>query len=181
MQQALAALRTNYEKVTGKLLEDVDKLDQYASEVSQALGNVELLKEHCDGRALAEIDFDAIKDAIKAAEGGEKRKEPETTVADISALEALSAHDLALISEEQEKIKKLIAERDALLAATRGDLFEKLYSAAEDVVESDDWSNDAECPLCERITKLYKCAYQAPANPVCRYGSKGEGDCRAME
>lgn len=149
VQQALAALRTNYEKVTGKPLEDVDKLDQYASEVSQALGNVELLKEHCDGKALAEIDFDAIKDAIKAAEGGEKRKELETTVADISALEALSAHDLAVISEEQEKIKKLIAERDALLAATRGDLFEKLFSAAEAVVESDAWSNDAECPLCE--------------------------------
>jgi recombinational DNA repair ATPase RecF len=149
VQHALVALRTNYEKVTGKPLEDVNKLDLYASEVSQALGNVELLKEHCDGKALGDIDFDAIKDAIKTAEGGEKRKELEATVADISALEALSVHDLVVIGEEQEKIKKLIAERDTLLASTRGDLFERLYSAAENVVESDDWSNDAECPLCE--------------------------------
>lgn len=149
VQQALAALRTNFEKLTGKPLEDVDKLDRYASEVSQALGNVELLKEHCDGKSLGDIDFDAIKDAIKTAEGGEKRKELEMTVADIAVLEALGAHDLAVIGEEQEKIKKLIADRDALLAATRGDLFEKLYSAAKYVVESDDWSNDAECPLCE--------------------------------
>ncbi|MAM33538.1 MAG: hypothetical protein CMH28_00510, partial [Micavibrio sp.] len=148
-QQALNTLRTNYEKVTGKPFEDVDKLYDYASEVSQALGNIELIKEHCEGKSLDEIDFDAIKEAIKAAEGGEKRKELETAVANISALEALGTHDLAAIGDEQTKINNLIAERDALLATTRGDLFEKLYSAAEAVVESDHWSNDAECPLCE--------------------------------
>lgn len=149
VQQALAALRSNFEKVTGKPLEDMDKLDQYATEVSQALGNVELLREHFDGKALDNIDFDAIKDAIKTAEGGEKRKELETAIADITALEALGAHDATVVGEEQEKVKTLIAERDALLSATRGDLFEKLYSAAQDVIESDAWHNDAECPLCE--------------------------------
>ena len=130
VQQALATLRSNFEKVTGKPLEDVDRLDRYATEVAQALGNVELLKEHFDGKALEEIDFDAIKEAIKTAEGGEKRKALETAIAEITALETLEAHDAAAIGEEQKKIKTLIAERDALLAATRGDLFEKLYSAA---------------------------------------------------
>lgn len=149
VQQSLAALRTNFEKVTGKPFEDVDKLDQYAAEVSQALGNVELLKEHFDGKALEDVDFDTIKEAIKTAEGGEKRRELETAIADISALEALGTHDAKAIGEEHEKIKALITERDALLAATRGDLFEKLYSAAQDVVESNAWSNDAQCPLCE--------------------------------
>ena len=105
VQQSLAALRTNFEKVTGKPLEDVDKLDQYAAEVSQALGSVELLKGHFDGKALEDIDFDAIKAAIKTAEGGEKRKELETAIADISALEALGTHDAKAIGEEQEKIK----------------------------------------------------------------------------
>ena len=148
-QQALAALRTNFEKVTGKPLEDVDKLDQYTSEVLQALGNIGLLTEHFDDKELDDIDFDAIKGAIKTAEGGEKRKELETAIVDISALEALGGHDSGVISEEQEKIKERIAERDALLVTTRGDLFEKLYSAAQGVVESDDWSDDTECPLCE--------------------------------
>lgn len=149
IQQALAALRSNFEKVTGQPLEDVDKLDQYASEVLHALGNVELLKEYFQGKVLDNIDFDAIKDAIKTAEGGEKRKELETTIAEISTLEALAAHDATAIGEEQEKIKKLIAERDELLAVTRGDLFEKLYLTAQDVIESDGWPNDAQCPLCE--------------------------------
>lgn len=149
VQQALAALRINYEKVTGKPLEDLAQMNQYASDVFQALGNVELLKAHCNGKALGDIDFDAIKNAIKTAEGGEKRKELEAAVVNISTLEALGGHDIAVIEGEHEKIKKLIGERDALLAATRGDLFEKLYSAAHDVVASDDWSNDIKCPLCE--------------------------------
>lgn len=149
VQQALAALRANFEKVTGKPLEDVGRLDQYATEVAQALGNVELLKEHFDDKALEHIDFDAIKEAIKTAEGGAKRKELETAITDITALEALAAHDATAIGEEQKKIKTLIAERDALLTATRGNLFEKLYSAAQDVVESDVWPHDAQCPLCE--------------------------------
>ncbi|PLW78482.1 AAA family ATPase [Cohaesibacter celericrescens] len=149
VQQALTALRANFEKVMGKPLDDVDMLDQYATEVSQALGNVELLKEYFDGKPLDDIDFDAIKNAIKTAEGGEKRKELATIIAEITALETLGAHDATEIGEEQEKIKGIIAERDALLATTRGDLFEKLYSAAQNVVESDAWNNDAECPLCE--------------------------------
>lgn len=153
VQQSLAALRSNFEKVTGKPLEDVGRLDQCASEVSQALGNVELLKEHFDGKVLDEIDFDDIKNAIKTAEGGEKRKELETAISDISALEVLRTHEPTKICEEQERIKTLISERDALLAATRGDLFEKLYSAAQGVVESDAWPNDAQCPLCESDLK----------------------------
>lgn len=153
VQQALAALRSTFEKVTGKPLEDVDRLDQYATEVAQALGNVELLKEHFDGKTLEKIDFDAIKEAIKTAEGGAKRKELETAITDITALETLAAHDAAAIGEEQKKIKTLIAERDALLTATRGDLFEKLYSAAQDVVESDVWPHDGQCPLCESELK----------------------------
>ena len=153
VQQALTAIRMNFEKVTGKPLEDLDKLDKYAAEVWQALSNVELLKEHFDGKQLDDIDFNAIKDAIKTAEGGEKRKELEAAIADISSLEALKTHDATAIGEEQNRIKALIAERDTLLAATRGDLFEKLYSAAQDVVESDVWSNDAECPLCDSELK----------------------------
>ena len=152
-QQALVALRSNFEKVTGKPLEDVNKLQQYATEVAQAIGNVELLKKHFDDKPLNEIDFEAIKEIIKTAEGGEKRKELEGAIADINALEALGAHDSAAIGEDQKKTKTLIAERDALLAATRGDLFEKLYSAAQEVVESDVWPQDELCPLCESDLK----------------------------
>ncbi|MRG71106.1 hypothetical protein GH722_04945 [Alphaproteobacteria bacterium HT1-32] len=149
LQQSLASLRSSFERVTGKPLEDIQKLDEYASEVTLALGNVELLKEAFEGKELSDIDFGAIKEVIKTAEGGEKRKELEAAIADIATLETLAVHDASTIADEQEKIKSLITERDSLLAATRGDLFEKLYAAGKEVVESESWSNDEQCPLCE--------------------------------
>lgn len=76
-QRALATARTSYDKVTGAALQDIAKLDDYAADVVRGLGDVELLKPHSSGKTLAEIDFEAIKEVIKTAEGGEKRRELE--------------------------------------------------------------------------------------------------------
>ncbi len=106
-QQTLVTLRSSYENVTGKPLEDIDKLDECAAEVTAALGNVDLLKPLFMGKTLDEIDFENIKTAIKTAEGGGKRRELEETMGSIAALEALAVHDLATIAAEQEKISTL--------------------------------------------------------------------------
>ena len=153
-QQVLVTLRSSYENVTGKPLEDVDKLDECAAEVSAALGSVEFLKPHFTGKTLNEIDFDKIKMAIKAAEGGEKRRELEKTIESITALEALAVHDLAAIAAEQHKIGALIDERDRLLASTRGDLFKRLYESAREVIAKGAWTEDKMCPLCESDLSL---------------------------
>ena len=42
-QQALATIRSSYQNVTGKPLEDIEKLDECAAEVTTALGDVEIL------------------------------------------------------------------------------------------------------------------------------------------
>ena len=89
--KTLVTLRSSYENVTGKPLEDIDKLDECAAEVTAALGNVELLKPLFTGKTLNEIDFEKIKTAIKAAEGGEKRRELEKTIESIAALEVLGS------------------------------------------------------------------------------------------
>ena len=149
-QQALVTLRSSYENVTGKPLDDIDKLDECATEVTAALGNVELLKPHFTGKTLNEIDFEKIKTAIKTAEGGEKRRELEKTIEFIAALEGLAVHDLAAIAAEQEKISTLIDERDKLLALTRGDLFRRLYESASEVISKGVWTEDEKCPLCEK-------------------------------
>lgn len=67
-QQALATIRSSYQSVTGKPLEDVDRLDECVDEVTAALGDVELLKPHFSGKSLAGINVDQIKDPIKTAE-----------------------------------------------------------------------------------------------------------------
>ena len=148
-QQALATLRSSYENVTGKPLEDIEKLDECTSEVTAALGNVELLKPHFAGRTLNDIDFEEIKTAIMTAEGGEKRRELEKTIESIAALEALAVHDLTAIEAEQQKIGALIDERENLLSLTRGDLFKRLYESASEVISNGVWTEDERCPLCE--------------------------------
>jgi len=148
-QQALVTLRSSYENVTGKPLEDLDKLDACVAEVTTALGNVELLKPHFTGKTLNDIDFEEIRTAIKTAEGGEKRRELEKTIGSIAALEVLAVHDLTAIGTEQQNIVALIDERDTLLASTRGDLFRRLYESAQEVISKGAWTDDERCPLCE--------------------------------
>lgn len=148
-QQALVTLRSSYENVTGKPLEDIDKLDECTDEVTAALGNVELLKPHFTDKTLNDIDFEKLKTAIKTAEGGEKRRELEKTIESITALEALAVHDLVDKAADQQKIGALIEERDKLLASTRGDLFKRLYESAKEVITKGVWTEDEKCPLCE--------------------------------
>lgn len=150
-QRALTTARTSYEKVTGATLQDIAKLDVYVDDVVRALGDVELLKIHFDGKKLADIDFEAIKGVIKTAEGGEKRRELEMAIQAIASLEALATHDFAKAKAEKAQIESLIDARDALLAKTRGDLFRRLYDSAQAVVlDKGVWTHDDKCPLCEQ-------------------------------
>jgi len=147
-QYALGSMRTNYERVTGKTLEDVDKIDEYATEVKTALGDVELLESHFEGKSLADVDFEAVKKAIRTAEGGEKRKELGRVVESITKLEALGTVDTDTLSTEQKAVFTLIGERDELMSATRGDLFKKLYEAGSNLIGEGEWTDDSICPLC---------------------------------
>jgi len=147
-QQALVTLRSSYESVTGKALEDIDRLGECADEVAAALGNVELLKAHFAGKTLSDMNFDEIKTAIRTVEGGGKRRELEKAIESIAALEALAVHDLAAVATEQDETAALIDERDILLASTRGDLFKRLYESAKDVISKGAWKEDEKCPLC---------------------------------
>ena len=148
-QQALINLRANYAKVTGKPLEDIDRLDECIAEVTAALSSVDLLKPHFAGKTLNEIDFDEIRTAIKTAEGGQKRWELEQTIDSIAALEALAVHDLDAARAEQRMIGALVDERDKLLDSTRGGLFKCLYESAREVILKGAWTDDEKCPLCE--------------------------------
>ena len=148
-QQAFVTLKSSYENVTGKPLEDIDKLDECAIEVTVGLANVKLLKPLFAGKSLDEIDFDDVKATIKTAEGGKKRRELENIIKSIADLEALAVHDPLAVSAEQQKIGELINEKEQLLTSTRGDLFKRLYETAEEVIAKGAWMEDNKCPLCE--------------------------------
>lgn len=147
-QQALISIRTNYERVTGKPLDDVGRLDQCLAEVATSLGGVELLKPHFQGKALAQVDFEAVKQAIRQAEGGDKRRELERVIETITKLEVLGTVSAEAATAEQEALSNLVGERDGLLAATRGDLFKRLYESADTLIGKAIWTDDSTCPLC---------------------------------
>ena len=147
-QQALVSIRTNYERVTGKALEDLNRLAEYLEEVGTALSGVALLKPHFHGKSLGAVDFEAVKKAIREAEGGEKRKELERVVEAITKLEALGTIDAATVAAEGQVLSALIDKRDQLLAATRGELFKRLYDAASNLIDGSEWTEESTCPLC---------------------------------
>lgn len=148
-QRALATVRASYEHVTGKALEDVARLDEYKSEVVRALGSIGLVKDHFVGRELDEVDFDTVKETVRTAEGGEKRREFESAVEATMKLEALGDVDLAAAEKEESALSTLLEERDSLMAATRGDLFRRFYDSAQAVFDGGEWDEDRQCPLCE--------------------------------
>jgi hypothetical protein len=148
-QQSLTTVVSSYEKVTGKALTDTGKLEDAARDVAQALDSVELLKLALAGKSLDEIDFENVKSAIRAEEGGEKRQELAKAIANISKLETLLAPDQAAIAAEQAALGLKVTERDLLLKSTRGDLFKDLYDAADLLLSGGEWSDDMQCPLCE--------------------------------
>ena len=148
-QQALAILGETYEKVTGKALADISKIDESTAEVATALANVELLRPLLVGKTLDEIDFNEIKAVITAAEGGAKRQELAEAIKSIAALKGLAVHDVSAIAKEQREIGELIDERDRMLSLTRGDLFRLLYESARDLISQATWTDEKKCPLCE--------------------------------
>lgn len=148
VQEHLTTLRNSYQRVTGQDLGDVGRLAESMDEVFTALSGVELLAPHFQGKNLLEVDFEAVKEAIRKAEGGEKRQELATTIAAIAALEAVGGGDSARTDAERAAVTALIATRDARLSATRGDLFKRLQEAADKLVNSGTWVNPNQCPVC---------------------------------
>ena len=113
-----------------------------------ALGGVELLKTYVHGKALADIDFDDLKAIIRAAEGGEQRRELERVVETIGRLEQVGIADAEKFAREQQAVLDLVSTPDELLAKTHGDLFKALLDAANNLLSRGGWSKDHECPLC---------------------------------
>jgi DNA repair exonuclease SbcCD ATPase subunit len=149
VQEALATLRTSYEAITGTQFEDVGKLEEYEKAIVSALSGVELLKPYIEAHELDNIDFTPVKNAIKTAEGGEKRQKLEQLIQTLASLSTLSAHDIETITKEWEELLSLLDEREGLLVTTKGDLFKKLYEAASEVITKNEWAADNVCPLCE--------------------------------
>ena len=146
---ALRRLASSYESLIGRPISDISALDACADDVLAAISGIELIKPAISGKSLSEIDFQKVMDLIRAAEGGEQRKELADLIAKVTELNSLGASEGAVHEAEQEQIYELLREKEDLLKVTQGELFSKLYETAKTIVESGQWTESNKCLLCE--------------------------------
>ena len=158
-EEALDQLRSSYESITEKPLDDVGKIEGCAVEIIDIMCKEELLKCHVAETALGDVNFDEVKSKVGAAENEENRSNLGKVIQTIASLKAVTIHDRATIKSDQEEITVLVDDLAKLLKSTWGDHYRRLYESAKDVVSKEEWTTDEVCPLCESklsvsITKL---------------------------
>lgn len=150
IQPTVATMLHCYEKITGTPIEDTSELENKAPDIVNALSKVSTIRDEFKDKKLADVDFETVKEVIKKEEGGERRQELATAVGAISKMEAISELSANLAQGEFDAILGLVAQRDKAIEGTRGDLFRKMFGAADALVKSDDWDDLQTCPLCDR-------------------------------
>jgi hypothetical protein len=97
----------------------------------------------------SELDFEAVRTAIKKAEASEERDRLSRVVRNMNVLEGLAT----TAGEETEKteLREAIERRIADLAETRGVLFHELYSAVKQLYDEQVWADPLTCPACESM------------------------------
>lgn len=144
----LSRLDTTYAALTGESVQDVTKLDDYATAVFNVLAGVELLRPVTQDKTLDTLDFQEISGAIKAAEGGKDRDGLANIIATLTKLRAVGEPVTETLAAEKSEIMTKATEADTLLAATAGTMRKKLYAAAEHLIGNDGWHDENTCPLC---------------------------------
>lgn len=145
---ARGKLESSFSSLTGNSISDVSRLDEYAADVVKALQGIEVIKDEVDGKTLAGLNFDNIKAKIKAAERGKEREELAGVIAALTKLDAAVLEEPGHVHEARDKTKESINEIIELFKSTKGNLCKALYSAADRLLQSGQWSDNHICPLC---------------------------------
>lgn len=148
--RARANIAEAYLALVGEAYDPAMAEEEALAKAHAALGGIELLKPHCEGRQFEEIDPAACVDAAKAAEGGEDREK----LSGLIRTETQWSEAAAAIPGEDSRAQ-LVAmadARDAALAKTKGDAFRELYTAGEQILARDEWEDKSVCPTCDTKT-----------------------------
>lgn len=115
--------------------------------VTKALQGVPLLRPTFENVDLLTVDFEEVKRRIREEEGGARRDRLAALLRMLAELEAMAPS--ASEDVELSQLERLVAERDAALATTRGPLFKEMFEAVDRVMRSGDWEDPAQCPACD--------------------------------
>jgi len=136
----------SYKSITGSPPNDATDHQAIKQGVTKILNNVELLKPFLKVKDITTADYVEIRKTIKKSEGSEQREELSRIIKSISTLERLQATSDEVT--EQTQLKTELNRRTDALRKTKGDIFKRLYEAAQEILETDEWSDPCTCPAC---------------------------------
>ena len=141
-------LKSSYEFVVNEPME-MSELEERAKQVVLTLGTIASLKSYLNGKRIEDVDFATVESEIRSKKMGEKQQAHQKVIITIDNLKGLIGDSYDIVDEEQRRIGEMLANTEALIDNTKGDLFKKLLKSALDFISQEEWTQENECPLCE--------------------------------
>jgi hypothetical protein len=122
-------------------------LEAIEDSVLTNLRSIPMVATAIPASSLGEVDFEAIKTAIKKAEASDKRDHLGEVLQELSLLNNLGPAQSE--ANELAHFQDALAKRTEALQLTRGSLFHELYSTVERMYQEEVWTAALQCPVCE--------------------------------
>ncbi len=142
----LARAQTAYQELLGKVIDDNADLAVAATEVSEALGAIPLIKPYFDSINLKDVNFDTVAKALESEEDGVKKTRMQVIQQELEQLEHLEPNEA--VEADLEDLVTGIKNLETLLTQTQGDHYKHLMAAALILVENDELIDAHVCPVC---------------------------------
>lgn len=136
-----------YEEVTGSTIQDFADETVRIAEVTAALASVSTLAAVFSDKDILTVDVDVARAAVLAAEGGPAKAEYQRVTRDIESLAQCGLP--AEANADADALLDLARRYDAAVTLAGSKNRQDLFETAKQVVESDDWTNAQQCPVCE--------------------------------
>jgi len=134
--------------LTGEeLAHDIDH-DSAVRKAFGALGKIDILKPHFDGKGFHDVDVGACVTTTKLAEGGADRERLQKLLRERSGWDDVCKD--VLTENDKEALLQLAKARDTEVVNTSGTLLRDLYKASFAVLQLDSWPDKTLCPSCEQ-------------------------------
>lgn len=147
VREARATALAAYEEATGSAIQDFTDEAVRIAEVTAALASVSTLDAVFSDKDILTVDMDAARAAILAAEGGPAKAEYQRVIRDIESLAQCALP--AEANADADALLELSRRYDAAVALAGSKSRQDLFETAKQVVESDDWADPQQCPVCE--------------------------------
>lgn len=122
-------------------------LDSIGAAALAVLNGVAVVASAISATSFSDLDFEAIRNAVKKAEASDKRDRLGLVLRRISTLENLAPASTE--EDEKNRLRNSLEKRLAALAKTRGALFYELYSVIQRLYQQNSWTDLLQCPACE--------------------------------